>query len=305
MASVIAASPALATANTYFFNSTTNNSILTADGGTLSFTGTVASPIGTPPAITASVSAWNATKSGSSYNVTNAKLGDYSGGLGVTSDTTDTYSSSNANCGTAGSCDQHQIDNLGGTYGSSSIDFVQIVFSKAVTLSGIGQVAFALPTTGNGYTFDNDFSYGSGTSAAAYANTRNPTTGALTGTSATLTQAQINAMFTKSVNNTGGCSASYSSAYGTSACQDTRTGLNVSADQYSSSTTWWIAASLLNPDNIADGFKLRDFTVVYNDAPVTIASVPEPASWTMMIGGFGLIGTAMRRKKAQGRIAAA
>ena len=29
----------------------------------------------------------------------------------------------------------------------------------------------------------------------------------------------------------------------------------------------------------------------------TAASVPEPASWAMMVGGFGLIGAAMRRKK--------
>jgi hypothetical protein len=27
-------------------------------------------------------------------------------------------------------------------------------------------------------------------------------------------------------------------------------------------------------------------------------SVPEPASWAMMLGGFGLVGGAMRRRKA-------
>jgi hypothetical protein len=31
----------------------------------------------------------------------------------------------------------------------------------------------------------------------------------------------------------------------------------------------------------------------------TVAAVPEPASWAMMIGGFGLIGGAMRRRKSQ------
>lgn len=33
------------------------------------------------------------------------------------------------------------------------------------------------------------------------------------------------------------------------------------------------------------------------------ALVPEPASWAMMIAGFGLVGTAMRRRKVQARIA--
>lgn len=34
-----------------------------------------------------------------------------------------------------------------------------------------------------------------------------------------------------------------------------------------------------------------------------VSPVPEPASWLMMIGGFGLIGATMRRKAARGRIA--
>lgn len=32
--------------------------------------------------------------------------------------------------------------------------------------------------------------------------------------------------------------------------------------------------------------------------PEPAAPVPEPATWAMMIGGFGLIGTAMRRRVA-------
>jgi hypothetical protein len=35
----------------------------------------------------------------------------------------------------------------------------------------------------------------------------------------------------------------------------------------------------------------------------TIASAPEPASWAMMLGGFGLIGGAMRRRRTQLRFA--
>jgi opacity protein-like surface antigen len=36
---------------------------------------------------------------------------------------------------------------------------------------------------------------------------------------------------------------------------------------------------------------------------VGTASVPEPASWAMMVGGFGLLGGAMRRRKASVSVA--
>ena len=29
----------------------------------------------------------------------------------------------------------------------------------------------------------------------------------------------------------------------------------------------------------------------------TVAAVPEPATWSLMIGGFGLLGAAMRRRR--------
>jgi hypothetical protein len=32
---------------------------------------------------------------------------------------------------------------------------------------------------------------------------------------------------------------------------------------------------------------------------VDVAAVPEPASWAMMISGFGLVGGAMRRRPAK------
>lgn len=43
------------------------------------------------------------------------------------------------------------------------------------------------------------------------------------------------------------------------------------------------------------GEKLRIVSMQYGD----VTSVPEPASWTMMIGGFGLVGAAMRRRQAR------
>ncbi|WP_426166718.1 PEPxxWA-CTERM sorting domain-containing protein [Sandarakinorhabdus sp. DWP1-3-1] len=49
-----------------------------------------------------------------------------------------------------------------------------------------------------------------------------------------------------------------------------------------------------------DGYSLAGFQVNF------IASVPEPQSWALLIGGFGLVGTAMRRQRPRVvRIAAA
>ena len=43
------------------------------------------------------------------------------------------------------------------------------------------------------------------------------------------------------------------------------------------------------------GFYIDDVSYSASNAP---AAVPEPASWAMMIGGFGLAGAAMRRRRA-------
>jgi hypothetical protein len=48
------------------------------------------------------------------------------------------------------------------------------------------------------------------------------------------------------------------------------------------------------------------FNVVYDatfSATIAASAVPEPASWAMMIGGFGLIGAALRRRKVAVRFA--
>ena len=41
------------------------------------------------------------------------------------------------------------------------------------------------------------------------------------------------------------------------------------------------------------------------DNDVVTSGVPEPASWTLMIAGFGLAGLAMRRRRKEGVLAAA
>lgn len=41
--------------------------------------------------------------------------------------------------------------------------------------------------------------------------------------------------------------------------------------------------------------------VTYEGAPVAVGGVPEPATWAMMLGGFGLIGAATRRHRPRAR----
>lgn len=65
---------------------------------------------------------------------------------------------------------------------------------------------------------------------------------------------------------------------------------------------WMIAASLQVSnqryyDNKKDGFKLSNVKVE------TVGAIPEPASWAMMIAGFGFAGAAIRRQKAALRLA--
>ena len=55
----------------------------------------------------------------------------------------------------------------------------------------------------------------------------------------------------------------------------------------------------------------QNFNAFLRDTPITdnhggislsLASVPEPATWAMMIMGFGLIGGAYRTRRTQGKV---
>ena len=51
----------------------------------------------------------------------------------------------------------------------------------------------------------------------------------------------------------------------------------------------WTGLTALSMRNLGDHVSIDNFTVL---------PVPEPASWTMMIGGLALAGAAMRRRSA-------
>jgi len=53
-----------------------------------------------------------------------------------------------------------------------------------------------------------------------------------------------------------------------------------------------------------DAVRVFSGVASYREASVTSSAAPEPASWLMMVGGFGLLGAAMRRNRATVRFAA-
>ncbi len=54
---------------------------------------------------------------------------------------------------------------------------------------------------------------------------------------------------------------------------------------------WMVASSFINQDGKKDSFKFDDLTVSYIDP------LPEPGSWALMLGGFGMVGFALRRRR--------
>ncbi|PZU06109.1 PEPxxWA-CTERM sorting domain-containing protein [Sphingomonas sp.] len=47
-----------------------------------------------------------------------------------------------------------------------------------------------------------------------------------------------------------------------------------------------------------DGYDVGLDNIAFDVREASAAPVPEPATWAMMVGGFGLIGSALRRRKA-------
>ena len=49
--------------------------------------------------------------------------------------------------------------------------------------------------------------------------------------------------------------------------------------------------------------RFDNFHVTGTVADATVAGVPEPASWALMIGGFGLAGATLRRRRTASALA--
>jgi hypothetical protein len=58
------------------------------------------------------------------------------------------------------------------------------------------------------------------------------------------------------------------------------------------------AAGAFSSSFIGDENTATTANIVGRFAPAVAGAVPEPASWAMMVGGFGLLGAAMRRRPA-------
>lgn len=152
----------------------------------------------------------------------------------------------------------HTVDNLG------QRDFILLVFNQAVNIQSAVLAPFDISPTAN----DND-------AWVSYANL-----GGLF-TSPTPTAVPLNSALWALLNaNDWTVSGNMSSPYSTS--------LN-SAGLYGNA--WLIGAGNPNPDRNDDGFKLS--SIVVNPAP----AVPEPATWAMMLMGFGAAGYSMRRRR--------
>jgi hypothetical protein len=164
-----------------------------------------------------------------------------------------------AGLGVTGSGDYDGFYNLHTIDNQGKYDFVLLQFDRTVRLDG----ATLNPFSVSGST-DNDAFISAGVTNLAWTSTIN--------------LASQTALATGLFNN----GASIKSGAGTPAVR--------SFGSYAQAGNIWIVgADFFNRDGV-DGFKLDDLVV----SP----AVPEPAAWAMMIGGFGLVGATMRRRRS-------
>jgi hypothetical protein len=154
----------------------------------------------------------------------------------------------------------HQIDNSGGY-----TDFVMLQFSRAVQLTSATLNTYGISYNG-GTSYDSDLSIlnlGALMTPPSAWNSSVNLASAPFGTNNT-------SLWTQTPDGTGSRTAM----------------LNTSAF----SQVWLISAAQLPTNNRNDGFKLAQLVV--NATP----AVPEPATWAMLMIGFGAIGATLRRR---------
>lgn len=166
-----------------------------------------------------------------------------------------------------GSGNSHTVDNL------NRIDFIIFQFSKKVVLGNATFTAFQ--QSGYNYT-DTDATIGRGNTATAW-------NSSLSLSSLT----NLNSLIPTANRYTSGNTGS----------QGTNT-RNIDPLLYSGNV-WIVGAAFNNPDSKIDSFKFNN--LVYT----TKMPVPEPATWMMMIAGFGMVGSAMRRRRTLAPVAEA
>ncbi|QHL91997.1 PEPxxWA-CTERM sorting domain-containing protein [Sphingomonas changnyeongensis] len=148
------------------------------------------------------------------------------------------------------------MNNLHTVENQNGFDFVLIQFDRNVRLTGANLDTYTVAGS-----FDNDATLSTGIVNAPWNSTLSLHTN-----SALMTALVSNAV---SVKNSPGTPDARTFSYN-------QTG-----------NIWILGADHMNTDGV-DGFKLKSITF----SP----AVPEPATWAMMIGGFGAVGMAARRR---------
>ncbi len=145
-------------------------------------------------------------------------------------------------------------------------DFILLQFSQAVSLTS----AILNPYSVYFDKADNDSTVGWGTLQGAWNQAL-----ALNG----ISESSLGKMFTGTINiaSNGAATQSYSIK--------------------GAGNLWMIGASVANPDCYTDGFKLAGVTVS------SVAAVPEPATWAMMLVGFGMVAATSRYRRRGTKIA--
>ena len=158
-----------------------------------------------------------------------------------------------------GSNGTHQIDNTGG-----GVDFLMLQFDQSVSLTSLSRNVFSMSGAGVNCCDSDAAIWGDTGSTKVLGNVTSAS-------NIDLTKYLVPENLFTPVDGGSGAST---------------TGLSTG------SSSVWLVSAAFNQNN--DGFKLSGLKVVTPSTP----AVPEPATWALMIVGFGAVGISMRRRNA-------